>query len=39
MRVGNGWGPVESMRVYFDVLDNRVVVAYVGPHLEQAGTN
>lgn len=39
LRVGNGWGPVESMRVYFDVLDNRVVVAYVGPHLEQAGTN
>lgn len=39
LRVGNGWGPVEGMRVYFDVLDNRVVVAYVGPHLEQAGTN
>lgn len=39
LRVGNGWGPVESMRVYFDVVDNRVVVAYVGPHLDQAGTN
>lgn len=39
LRIANGWGPVEGMRLYFDVLDDRLVIAYVGEHLEQASTN
>lgn len=39
LRVANGWGPVEGMRVYFDVIDGKVVIAYVGPHLDQVSTN
>ncbi|MGP0171104.1 hypothetical protein ACSVIJ_04400 [Pseudomonas sp. NCHU5208] len=39
LRIANGWGPVEGMRLYFDVLDDRLVIAYVGEHLDQAGTN
>lgn len=39
LRVANGWGVVEGMRVYFDVIDGKVVIAYVGPHLDQVSTN
>ncbi|WP_095158306.1 hypothetical protein [Pseudomonas sp. Irchel 3E13] len=39
LRTGNGWGAVEGMRLYFDVIDDKVVIAYVGPHLDQASTN
>lgn len=39
LRIANGWGSVEGMRLYFDVIDCRLVIAYVGEHLDQAGTN
>jgi len=39
LRTGNGWGAVEGMRLYFDVIDGKVVIAYVGPHLDQPSTN
>lgn len=39
LRTGNGWGTVEGMRLYFDVIDGKVVIAYVGPHLDQPSTN
>jgi hypothetical protein len=39
LRTGNGWGAVEGMRLYFDVIDSKVVIAYVGPHLDQPSTN
>lgn len=39
LRTGNGWGVVEGMRIYFDIIDGKVVVAYVGPHLDQPSTN
>lgn len=39
LRTGNGWGAVEGLRIYFDVIDSKVVIAYVGPHLDQPSTN
>ncbi|WP_137887647.1 hypothetical protein [Pseudomonas sp. 2FE] len=33
LRVGNATGQ-EGMRIYFDIIDGLVVLAYVGPHLE-----
>ncbi|WP_137162218.1 hypothetical protein [Pseudomonas asiatica] len=39
LRTGNGWGAVEGMRIYFDIIEDRMVIAYVGPHLDQPSTN
>lgn len=39
LRTGNGWGAVEGLRLYFDVIDGKVVIAYLGPHLDQPSTN
>lgn len=33
LKVGNGSG-LEGMRVHFDIIDGKVVIAYAGPHLE-----
>lgn len=38
LRIGNQPG-YEGMRVYFDIIDKRVVIAYVGPHLEVSSSN
>lgn len=39
LRIGNGTGAQTGMRIYFDVIDNRLVIAYAGPHLEVASSN
>jgi hypothetical protein len=39
LKVANGWGCVDGMRLYFDVIDGKVVVAYVGAHLDVQQTN
>jgi len=38
LKVSNGTG-LEGMRVYFEIIDSRVVIAYVGPHLEVVRSN
>lgn len=38
LRVSNQTG-LEGMRVYFDIIDGQVVIAYVGPHLPVSTSN
>lgn len=38
LRVSNQTG-LEGMRVYFDIIDSQVVIAYVGPHLTVSSSN
>lgn len=38
LKVGNGSG-LEGMRVHFDIIDGKVVIAYAGPHLEVWSSN
>lgn len=38
LRVSNATG-FEGMRVYFEIINNQVVLAYVGRHLEVSGSN
>lgn len=38
LRVSNATG-AEGMRIYFDIIDGRVVIAYVGPHLPVSTSN
>lgn len=38
LRIGNQPG-YEGMRVYFDIVDKRVVIAYAGPHLPVSSSN
>lgn len=38
LRIGNQPG-YEGMRVYFDIIDKRIVIAYAGPHLEVSSSN
>lgn len=38
LRVSNQTG-LEGMRVYFDIIDSQVVIAYVGPHLPVSTSN
>lgn len=38
LRVSNQTG-AEGMRVYFDIIDGQVVIAYVGPHLPVSSSN
>ncbi|MFJ3110292.1 hypothetical protein [Pseudomonas putida] len=38
LKAGSGTG-LEGMRIHFDIIDKKVVIAYAGPHLECASTN
>lgn len=38
LKIGNGTG-LNGMRLYFDIIDKRVVIAYVGPHLDVPSSN
>ncbi|NMY11241.1 hypothetical protein HBO38_22810 [Pseudomonas veronii] len=38
LKVGNGAG-LEGMRIHFDIIDGKVVIAYTGPHLECSSSN
>lgn len=38
LKAGNGAG-LEGMRIHFDILDGKVVIAYTGPHLECSTSN
>lgn len=38
LKAGNGMG-LDGMRIHFDILDGKVVIAYAGPHLECASSN
>lgn len=38
LRVSNATG-AEGMRIYFDIIEGRVVIAYVGPHLPVSTSN
>lgn len=38
LKIGSGTG-YSGMRVYFDIIDGKVVVAYCGPHLDVQRTN
>lgn len=38
LKVGNGAGQ-EGMRIHFDIIDKKVVIAYAGPHLECSTSN
>ena len=37
--VGRNYGTQHALRIYFKLIDDKVVVAYVGKHLETASTN
>lgn len=39
LRVGGGVGARECMRIYFQIIDGKVVIAYAGEHLEVITTN
>lgn len=39
LKVANGHGPVRGMRLYFDIIDGQVVIAYAGKHLEIKSSN
>lgn len=38
LRIGNGTG-MDGMRIHFDIIDQKVVIAYVGPHLSCVSDN
>lgn len=38
LRIGNQTG-LEGMRLYFDIIDRQVVIAYLGPHLQVSSSN
>lgn len=38
LKAGNGAG-LEGMRIHFDIIDGKVVIAYTGPHLECSSSN
>lgn len=38
LKAGNGAG-LEGMRIHFDIIDCKVVIAYTGPHLECSTSN
>lgn len=38
LKIGNGTG-LDGMRIYFDIIDKRVVIAYVGPHMDVPSSN
>ncbi|MBM5459103.1 hypothetical protein H8F21_16160 [Pseudomonas sp. P66] len=38
LKAGNGHG-LEGMRIHFDIIDTKVVIAYAGPHLECSTSN
>lgn len=39
LRVGSGVGARDCMRIYFEIIGSKVVIAYAGEHLEVATTN
>ncbi|MEV1557881.1 hypothetical protein ABZQ56_30175 [Pseudomonas aeruginosa] len=39
LRVGSGIGNQVCMRIYFQIIDSKIVIAYAGEHLEIASTN
>lgn len=39
LMVGNDPGPVRGMRIYFDIIEGIVTIAYAGKHLRVATTN
>lgn len=38
LRIGNGTG-MDGMRIHFDIIEQKVVIAYVGPHLSCVSDN
>lgn len=38
LKISNGTG-LDGMRIYFELIDKRIVIAYVGPHLDVPRTN
>lgn len=38
LRIANGTG-MDGMRIHFDIIDQKVVIAYVGPHLSCVSDN
>jgi hypothetical protein len=39
LRIGTGKGAANGMRIYFEMIDKKVVIAYAGVHLEVASSN
>jgi hypothetical protein len=37
--IGRGYGTQRALRIYFKIIDDKVVIAYCGEHLENASTN
>jgi hypothetical protein len=38
LKIGNGTG-LDGMRIYFDIIGEKIVIAYAGPHLECSTTS
>ncbi len=39
LRIGTGKGAANGMRIYFEMIDKKVVIAYAGAHLEVSSSN